>query len=310
METSDPVSSGTAEEQAVRVTLLKGPGAIGAVSMMQKSKAGRTRGKYEFHLADSIEEAAGELKKSKTDIVLMPIPDAAVLYQQSNRQVQICCINSVTPIYILEKGEEIGAPEDLKGRRVLALGKDTLPQYAMEFLMQKAGLTADDLTLNYADSLESAVRELASGGYDAVLMPQPFAGAVMKADPKFRIALDCAAIWEESHKGSKAVTGGVTVRAAFAAEQAEKLRLFLKEYAASAAFANSQVEETAGLCEAFGILEKGSAVQAVSDCGITCIVGNQMKTMTQEFLAAVKKVNPAAVGGALPEEQFYWTSFS
>ena len=56
----------------------------------------------------------------------------------------------------------------------------------------------------------------------------------------------------------------------------------------------------------YGIIEKPEiAKKAMPDCNIVCISGDDAKTALSGYLQVLFDQDPKAVGGALPEDDFY-----
>ena len=81
---------------------------------------------------------------------------------------------------------------------------------------------------------------------------------------------------------------------------------FMADYAESVKFVQENVEEAAGLIGQFDIFEAGPAQKALPYCNIVFIDGEDMKTRLGGYLAALLEQDPAAVGGAVPGEDFYY----
>ena len=92
----------------------------------------------------------------------------------------------------------------------------------------------------------------------------------------------------------------------------ESSRLFghmpaLEEFAASAAWVNENAEEAGALCERFGVVAKAAvAAKAIPACNIVCLTGGDMKTAASGCLQVLFDMNPAAVGGAMPGDDYYY----
>jgi NitT/TauT family transport system substrate-binding protein len=71
-------------------------------------------------------------------------------------------------------------------------------------------------------------------------------------------------------------------------------------------FVQENVEEAAELIGRFDIFEAGPAQKALPYCNIVFIAGEDMKARLGGYLAALMAQDPAAVGGALPGEDFYY----
>ena len=81
---------------------------------------------------------------------------------------------------------------------------------------------------------------------------------------------------------------------------------FLEAYAASVAFVNENTDEAAALIGGFDIVPEPVAKAALPACNITLITGEEMKEKLSGYLSVLYEQNPAAVGGALPADDFYY----
>ena len=50
----------------------------------------------------------------------------------------------------------------------------------------------------------------------------------------------------------------------------------------------------------------GVAKKAIPACNIVCMTGEEMKAAAEKYLTVLFELNPDAVGGAMPEESFYY----
>ena len=79
------------------------------------------------------------------------------------------------------------------------------------------------------------------------------------------------------------------------------------EYAASVDKANNSIDETANLCVQYEIVAKAPvAVSAIPRCNMVTVTGNEMVTQISGFYDLLFKFNPQLIGGALPDDNFYY----
>ena len=84
---------------------------------------------------------------------------------------------------------------------------------------------------------------------------------------------------------------------------------FLTDYARSVEAANTDLDGTAALCEEQGVVAKAAiAKKALPNCNIVCLTGDELKADASAYLQVLFDADPAAVGGALPGDDFYWTA--
>ena len=64
---------------------------------------------------------------------------------------------------------------------------------------------------------------------------------------------------------------------------------------------------TAALCEEYGIVAKAALAQkALPACNIVLVTGEEMKADVAGYAQVLYDADPAAVGGALPDDGFYY----
>ena len=103
------------------------------------------------------------------------------------------------------------------------------------------------------------------------------------------------------------VTGVTVVRKEFLEANESAVKLFLKDHKQSAEYVNSNVEDAAALVVKTGIIEKEPiAMKAIPKCNIAYIDGKEMKTALSGYLTVLFNKDAKAVGGNLPEEDFYY----
>jgi len=87
----------------------------------------------------------------------------------------------------------------------------------------------------------------------------------------------------------------------------EAFDVFLKDYQASAEYVTANVDEAAAWVAEYGIVAKEPlAKKAIPQCNITCVTGEEMKALVNNYCEVLHGQNPASVGGAMPDDAFYY----
>ena len=138
-------------ETDVRVTALKGPTAMGMVELMNEAESGAVNGNaYDFTIASAVDEVSPKLVKGETDIAAVPANLAAVLYNNTEGQVEVLAVNTLGVLYIVESGDSIGSVEDLRGKTIYASGKGATPEYALNYILTENGIDPEkDVTIEW-----------------------------------------------------------------------------------------------------------------------------------------------------------------
>ena len=305
----EDVEAEPAEPVEVRVAALKGPTAIGLASFISGSQNGtiETNNTYNFTIATAADEILPSVIKGDIDIALIPANAAAVLYNKTEGGVSVIDINTLGVLNIVTGDESVQQFSDLAGKTVYLTGKGATPEYAMNFLLEKAGI-ADQVTLEFKSEPTEVVQAIAADPTAVGLLPQPFATAATVKNEALKAVIDLTEVWDASvDDGSQFLTGVTVVRNEFLAEHPEAVIEFISQQKASVDAANADPAAVAPLVVELGIIEaEPVAAKAIPGCHLVCITGTDMQNALSGYLQTLYDADPTAVGGTLPPDNFYF----
>lgn len=297
-----------AEPVTVNVAALKGPTAMGMVDFMDKADSGSlTDNNYHFEIVAAVDEVTPKLVQGQVDIAAVPANLASVLYNNTEGGVEVLAVNTLGVIYIVESGDTVSAISDLKGKTIYASGKGATPEYALNYILTQNGIDPEkDLTIEWKSEHAECLSALMAEENAIAMLPQPFVTTAQTKSDKIRVALDLTEEWDRLGVESSLLTGVVVARKEFVEANPLAVVAFMKHYGASVTFVNENVEDAAALIEKYDIVPSAVAVQAVPECNIVFITGDEMKQKLSGYLAVLLEQNPKSVGGALPADDFYY----
>ena len=264
---------------------------------------------YDLQLYGAADEVVPKLIKGEVDIAAIPANLAATLYQKTSGGIQVMAVNTLGVLYVVEKGDTVHRFADLKGRTILSTGKGTTPEYVLRYLLRKNGIDPDkDVKIEYYSEASEVTAQMAATKKDAIaVLPQPYVTAAQMKDSSLRVVLDLTKEWNKVCD-TQLITGVTVVRTAYAEEHPEEVINFLKDYQKSVEAANNDIDGTAALCEKVGVVAKAAiAKKALPKCNIVYRIGDEMKADVNAYLQVLYDASPAAVGGKLPDANFYYT---
>lgn len=298
-----------AARTAFRIASLKGPTTMGLVGLMDDADNGRARHDYQVEMYGTADEIAPQLLQGEVDVALIPCNLASVLYNKTEGAIEVAAVNTLGVLYLVTTSDEIGSIADLAGATVYTTGKGTTPEYVLNYVLTQNGLVpGEDVTVEFmSEATEVLAAMQLSSGYPVAMLPQPYVTTAQMQMEGLRAALDMTEEWDKVSPDSALVTGVVVVRRAFAEQNPDALREFLEDYRASTEFVNAHTDEAAALVAQYGIVPKEEVAQkALPACNITFIDGPEMKEKISGYLRVLYDQNPQAVGGALPDDAFYY----
>ena len=313
-EVTEPETQETVDPIDVNVMALKGPTAMGMVEFMNETDGGtsQTFNNYHFNITAATDEVSAALAQGTTDIAAVPANLASVLYNNTEGGVQVLAINTLGVLYIVESGDTVHSVEDLRGKTIYASGKGNTPEAALNYVLTQNGIDPSaDVTIEWKSEQAECLSALMAEENAIAMLPQPFVTTAQAQSESLRVALDLTEEWDalqaDSETPSTLVTGVVVARTTFAEEHPEVVSAFLDHYQESVDYVNANVEEAAQLVGQYEIVTAEVAQKALPECNIVFIEGAEMKEKLSGYLSVLFEQNPQSVGGALPDDAFYFS---
>ncbi|MBR5233537.1 MAG: PhnD/SsuA/transferrin family substrate-binding protein [Clostridia bacterium] len=302
---AEEVISNAATTDIINVSLLKGPTGMGGAYMWEKSDNGETSNKYNITLDTDATTVGPKLMQGEYDIAAVPTNLAAALYQKSQGKVKVIAVNTLGVLYIVTKDGAVSSVADLKGKTILASGQGTIAEYALNYVLESNNLViGTDVTIEFATEHAESVTKALTGGYDAVLLPEPFVSQIITKDNSFSVAINITKEWEKTGDCTLAM-GCIAVNAKFYEENKEAVRSFLTDYSESVNYINENIENAATLIEKHNIMPAAVAKKAIPNANIVCYTGTDMKQALSSCYNVLFNQNAKIIGGQMPGDDFY-----
>ena len=293
-------------EEPMRVYTLAGPTGIGMVGMMEDNG-----GEYAFTLCSAANDIVAAIASGSADVAACPTNLAATLYQKTNGAVQLLALNTLGVLHVVTADESIQSVQDLAGRTIYATGQGSVPEYVLRYILEQNGL-ADSVTVEYVAEHSELATLLAAGRAEIGVLPEPHVTSALMQNDSLRAALDVTALFEDAARADGKADmvlsmGCVIVRRAYAQEHPESVAQLLTDYAASVEQVNADVSAAAQLVQKHSILPKAAVAEcAIPNCHIVFVTGDAMRAQIEPLYQLLYDANPASVGGALPDDAFYY----
>lgn len=298
-----------------RIAVLSGPTGVGAARLLDNidnNPAALHRSGYSYTIASDNSELVAGLTKGEIDIATVASNVAVNLYNKTDGGVKIIAVGTLGVLHILEGGgtANINSMADLAGKTVYAAGQGANPEYVLRYLLQENGLeVGKDVEVVFADASEISAK-LLSGEIECAMLPVPAAtAAIMKGEGKVRQAIDLTEAWDGLKSGSQLIMTAVVARTEFAETYSDLVSHFLADYKDSIDFVNNNQDAAAEMIARLGITPSAAiARQAIPQCHLAFLSGMDMVAAISDYYSVLWSIDPAAVGGSLPDDGIYWIS--
>lgn len=281
-------------------------------NLMQESENDTTANDYQFTISSDPSDVLAKVISGEYDIAALPTNTAAAAYAKSEKAVQMLAINTYGTLYVLQntalEPEPLTDLSQLAGKTIETFGQGANPEYILDYVLTKNGLiVGEDVTVNFSATAEEVLAAAASGTSAFVMLPEPSASVLRSKNAAFTTAFDLTEAWDSCAE-SPLVMGCLVVSTAFAESNPAAVSAFLEEYADSVAETQNNPEEAAVWIASYNIVpSEAIAAAALENCNLTCITGEALQETVEGYYQILFDYNPAAIGGAIPDEAFYYT---
>ena len=286
------------------IASLKGPTSIGLAKIMQDDSE-----LYTFDIEGSADAIVPQIVQGTVDIALVPANLAATLYQKTEGGIQVIGINTLGVLYGVSQNAALTDVASLKGATVYMTGKGTVPQYTFEALLSAAGLSVEDLTIEFKSEPAEVVAAISADDQALGILPQPYVTAATTKNEALSVCFDLTEQWETlmGADAGQLLTGVTIVRNEVLEQYPQAVAKFLADHAESVEAVNAAPADYAQAVVDAGIVDNVViAEKAIPACNVVSIAGVDMKTALSGYLSVLYAQEPSAVGGQLPDDAFYY----
>ena len=311
-EPSDDISyMGSTDAAEVNVGMIMGPPSMGMGWMIHENEEGNTYNDYNFEVGGVDYTAlASKLNTGDYDIIHCPSNVGAILYNNKDlkEEVEVIDISNLGLLYILTTDDSIKSMDDLKGRTVYSIGEGGPPEYTFGYLLDQEGLS-DDVNFSFRSTPFEVLNLLQDEENSIALLPQPFVEVAKLLVPDLKVPIDITEEWDnlKLESGAESVTTITIVRKKFLEEHEQAVVEYLNLLKKSVAYSLSHVDEAAEWTDTYEtFLNPEVAADAIPYVNMCAITGQEMKEKLEGFLKIMYDYNPDAVGGSMPDDDFYY----
>ena len=256
-------------------------------------------GKYDVDIVNGPDPLVAAFGSESHDFIFAPTNLGAKVY---NNGIQYKFIAAVTfGNYYLASTLDDFKIEDLQNEEIICFGKNATSDIVLNYVLDGNSIQADII---YVDSLDMANSELVIDNDKIILSAEP-ALSVLKTKVEGISTIDLQAEYAELSGTGSYPQSGVFAKANL---EDKIIDDFLNKLEASVEDVNQDAEGTASLAVELDYnFTYDVLVQAISQSNIDFEKAEEVKTSLEYYFNIIMEMNPALVGGKLPDEGFYYS---
>ena len=289
----------------VNIAALNGPTGMAMVDLMDMED------KYAITTYQAPTDITAKIINGEVDVAAVPSNLAAVLYNKTEGDIVAVSPIALGMLQILGNNADIQEVSDLAGKTIIASGQGGTPEYVLQKVLQDNGLTIyEDVNVQWVANHSEVNTQLLSQEGTIAMIPEPFVStALAQGQEGVTKLFDLNELWEEA-TGQQLPMGVLVATRSFAEDRSDDLKVLLSDLQASVDYVNDSPAEAAKAIVEHGFIgDEAIAEAAIPNCHIVLYTGDNAAEgieMLKTFNQTLYDMDPASVGGALPDENLYY----
>jgi len=301
-----------AQSPSIRLGLLKGLASSPAAYLMENQEK-LTIQNMDFELFDSESGELTSLLQGKIDLAFLSTEAAAKVFNLREDSILILASVQYTNPYLVTNDENINSLSDLKGKKILAAGKNSLSELLFNDLLAKNSLvpgpSPQEVNLDF--SLPPAIipGQIISQKENYALLEEPFISIILEKSAKANRSLSIQKNYVQISGDLSANFPKILLvaRADFARENVSLLKRFITLYKNAESWTLKNPVKAASLIEKQGFgLQASIAKKALPYAGLTFKDSAACREEIERTLQLFMEADSQTIGGKIPGPEFYF----
>lgn len=235
------------------------------------------------------------------DVIIAPINLGAILIQNADVPYQLAAPITWGNLHLVSQSEIQGL-NDLDGETLIVFGQNAIPAITLEIVLNAYDFNTAP-TIEYVDSVDVARAEVQADDSKIALMAEP-AKSVLAMQVDTLYSIDLQDKWEVHFDKQGYPQAGVFVHTD---KDQATIAHYLTHLEDSTNLVNNDAEATARKAEELEFpFPKPVIKSAIPNSHIRYHAASDVKPEIEAYFQEIMKLNPALIGGSLPNESFYF----
>lgn len=296
----------------IKIYTLNGTTGFGMAKLMSNAKTDEAFSNYSFEVKENASMVNAAIMNGTADIAALPTNAAAILYNKTQGKVKILAVNTLGCLYLLtNQNATVNSFADLKGKTVHLPAQN--PTFIFKYLCEQNGLTVGkDVMISTYEAPVELQKLVAAGKIDVAVLPEPMvtiatANAKKDGTATLKVSMDLTEEWNRVSEKDSLVQGCIVVRTEFLEAHPDAVKQFLSAYKKSIEYLGTNLDEASQMIVDCGIFTNAAVAKtAIPKCNVRYVDGEAMKASMKTYLTVLHGINPDAIGGVLPADDFYY----
>ena len=243
------------------------------------------------------------------EVTTSPAPAAANLYNRGTG-MRLAAVLTTGMLYLMTAEEGITRIEDLTGKKVLVPFRGDMPDRVFQLLLEEAGMTADDIGIEYVATPREAAQLLVAGQAPAAVLQEPAATMAMMRGMSQSVRVHRAvnlqtAFGAATGRGTDIPMAVLIVRDSIRERVPDLPALLVSQLKHSTGWVNNNAASAARLGEDYMGLRAPVLERSIPHMNLSVRTPSEIRDHLEFFYGMLARQSPRLLGGRLPDSGFY-----
>jgi len=294
------------QKQPLTIYAIKGPSGVGMARMFEQPP--EIPGfDVQMEAIGGADLIAARFLSGEAVVGILP-PNIAALIRARGRNIQTVAVIGTGMLSLLTSDPAVKSVADLRGKTVEVAAQGGSPEFVFRRILAANGLEPErDVGLGFSLALPEIAQSLIAGRISTALMPEPFATMARAGRADLRDVANVQQEWVKAGGEGNYPMTLLVVDGAFAAANPQAVRQILDAVRDSIEWVSANPADAGVLVEKHEMGLRAAIVAAsVPRSNHTFIPAAEGKAAILSLLKAFFEVTPDSIGGALPDDGFFW----
>jgi NitT/TauT family transport system substrate-binding protein len=293
----------------VKTASLKGPSAMAMIKMIEEKPVLADSILTNFSILNEPNQVKAMILNEEVDFAVVPSTMGAMLYNKTGKYI-LAAVPVWGTLYLFGTDSSIHTWSDLKGKKVSLMARGMTPDIMFRYLAERNGLNPDkDLVLDYSfPGHIDLANAIIAGITDLGVISEPMVSLAKKKNNKIQSLINFNEEWIKLFGDEVPFAQtALLVNKKLAETSPEIVDQYLFQLEKSIIWVNHNKEKAAELIVKYEILpDKETAIHSIPLCNLNYSQAWEEKEGIKEYFKVFYTFNPLIIGGALPNENFYY----
>ncbi len=286
------------EQQTLKATISapKSPAIFPSILLAEQQKD------IELITWETADTLLAQIQKKQAQFIALPLNMGANLYAKG-MPLQLIQVNTFGSMFLVSTDDKIQKLEDLAHQTIFVPSQGGPPDILTNYLITQNNIPG--VKLSFVNLTEIG-QQLASGAIQHVVIPEPLLSIVQaNLQTDLHIAINFEEVWQKQFSKQLPQTG-IFVNKAWASSNQHAIKQFqaLSEQAITDLY--QQPDVSLPLLSNFFKSNEKIMKSALTNSSLHFQTAQQARNETEAYFKILLEIAPDSIGGALPNEDFYY----